>query len=82
VTSSVVRLVPRSTPETCDRRALEQVAAAAFGQRRKMLRSSLKSLHPDTSKLLDNLSIDANLRAEQLAVADFARIAAALEKET
>src|SRR6202000_2711797 len=35
---SVVRLVPRASPEPCDRRALEQVAAAAFGQRRKMLR--------------------------------------------
>ena len=44
VTSSVVRLVPRAAPEPCDRRALEQVAAAAFGQRRKMLRQSLKSL--------------------------------------
>ena len=44
VTSSVVRLVPRQAPEPCDRRALEQVAAAAFGQRRKMLRQSLKSL--------------------------------------
>ena len=44
VTSSVVRLVPRQAPEACDRRALEQVAAAAFGQRRKMLRQSLKSL--------------------------------------
>ena len=47
VTSSVVRLVPRDTPEPCDRRALEQVAAAAFGQRRKMLRQSLKSLPAD-----------------------------------
>ena len=44
VTSSVVRLVPRQAPEPCDRKALEQVAAAAFGQRRKMLRQSLKSL--------------------------------------
>ena len=44
VTSSVVRLVPREKPDACDRRALEQVAAAAFGQRRKMLRQSLKSL--------------------------------------
>ena len=47
VTSSVVRLVPRAAPEPCDRRALEQVAAAAFGQRRKMLRQSLKSLSVD-----------------------------------
>ena len=40
VTSSVVRLVPRLVPEACERRALEQVAAAAFGQRRKMLRQA------------------------------------------
>src|SRR5260370_17370064 len=51
VTSSVVRLVPRLTPEPCDRRALEQVAAAAFGQRRKMLRQSLKSLAVDPARL-------------------------------
>jgi len=43
VTSSLVRLVPRPTPEPCERRTLELVAAAAFGQRRKMLRQSLKS---------------------------------------
>ena len=51
VTSSVVRLVPRAKPEPCDRRALEQVAAAAFGQRRKMLRQSLKSLAVDPARL-------------------------------
>ena len=51
VTSSVVRLVPRAAPEPCDRRALEQVAAAAFGQRRKMLRQSLKSLAVDPARL-------------------------------
>ena len=44
VTSSVVRLVPRPEPLPCDRRLLERVAEAAFGQRRKMLRQSLKSL--------------------------------------
>lgn len=83
ITSSVVQLIPKAqrTP-ACDIRVLEKVTAAAFGQRRKMLRSSLKSLHPDMAKLLDGLGIDANLRAEQLAVADFARIAATLENET
>jgi 16S rRNA (adenine1518-N6/adenine1519-N6)-dimethyltransferase len=82
VTSSVVQLIPkRVRVPACDISVLERVTAAAFGQRRKMLRSSLKSLHPDTSNFLENLGIDANLRAEQLAVADFARIAAALENE-
>src|SRR6202007_442086 len=58
VTSSVVRLVPRPLPEACDRRALEQVAAAAFGQRRKMLRQSLKSLPADPMRLVAAASID------------------------
>ncbi len=82
ITSSVVQLVPRQERvPACDVGVLEKVTAAAFGQRRKMLRSSLKSLAPDAVRLLDDLGIDSNLRAEQLAVADFARIAAALVKE-
>src|SRR6185295_1896927 len=47
VTSSVVRLIPRQTPLPCDRRALERTTQAAFGQRRKMLRQSLRSLGSD-----------------------------------
>jgi 16S rRNA (adenine1518-N6/adenine1519-N6)-dimethyltransferase len=83
ITSSVVQLIPKKVREpACQIGMLEKVTAAAFGQRRKMLRSSLKSLVPDSAHLLANLSIDANLRAEQLAVADFARIAAALGDET
>ncbi len=52
VTSSLVRLVPRQTPLPCDRRQLERVTQAAFGQRRKMLRQSLKSLTPNPATLL------------------------------
>jgi 16S rRNA (adenine1518-N6/adenine1519-N6)-dimethyltransferase len=79
ITSSLVQLIPKKLREpACEIGMLEKVTAAAFGQRRKMLRSSLKSLTPDPRHLLANLGIDANLRAEQLAVADFARIAAAL----
>lgn len=82
ITSSVVQLIPRlERLPACDVTRLEKVTAAAFGQRRKMLRSSLKSLHPNIGKILDGLGIDDNLRAEQLAVAEFARIAAALESE-
>ena len=82
ITSSVVQLIPKLAREPpCDIAVLEKVTAAAFGQRRKMLRSSLRSLHPDTSKFLENLDIDANLRAEQLTVTDFARIAQALGNE-
>lgn len=80
ITSSLVQLVPKKTREPdCEVGMLEKVTAAAFGQRRKMLRSSLKSIAPDPGQFLANLGIDANLRAEQLAIADFARIALALE---
>ena len=83
ITSSVVQLIPRPQRlPACEVAVLEKVTAAAFGQRRKMLRSSLKSLGPDMVKVLDDLGIAANLRAEQLAVADFARIAAALGNAT
>ncbi|MGE3829748.1 MAG: 16S rRNA (adenine(1518)-N(6)/adenine(1519)-N(6))-dimethyltransferase RsmA [Parvibaculaceae bacterium] len=76
ITSAIVSIVPLATPsEPCDVRTLERVTAAAFGQRRKMLRSSLKTIIPDPVALLAELGIDANLRAENLPVADFCRIA-------
>jgi len=75
VTSSVVRLVPRPAPETCDRRALEQVAAAAFGQRRKMLRQSLKSLAVDPARLVTSAQIDLTRRAETVPVGGFVAMA-------
>jgi 16S rRNA (adenine1518-N6/adenine1519-N6)-dimethyltransferase len=75
VTSSVVRLVPRGAPETCDRRALEQVAAAAFGQRRKMLRQSLKSLGVDPAQLAAAAGVDATRRAETVPVTGFVAMA-------
>ena len=49
VTSSVVRLTPRPVPLACDAVALQRVTEAAFGQRRKMLRQSLKTLGVDAS---------------------------------
>ncbi|CCD90705.1 Dimethyladenosine transferase (S-adenosylmethionine-6-N', N'-adenosyl(rRNA) dimethyltransferase) (16S rRNA dimethylase) (High level kasugamycin resistance protein ksgA) (Kasugamycin dimethyltransferase) [Bradyrhizobium sp. ORS 375] len=75
VTSSVVRLVPRPEPEPCDRRALEQVAAAAFGQRRKMLRQSLKSLPADPARLAAAAGIDPTRRAETIPVSGFVAMA-------
>ncbi len=75
VTSSVVRLVPRPAPEPCDRRALEQVAAAAFGQRRKMLRQSLKSLSVDPARLAAAASVDPTRRAETIPVSGFVAMA-------
>jgi 16S rRNA (adenine1518-N6/adenine1519-N6)-dimethyltransferase len=75
VTSSVVRLVPRPSPEACDRGALEQVAAAAFGQRRKMLRQSLKSLAVDPARLAAAARIDLTRRAETVPVGGFVAMA-------
>lgn len=71
VTSSVVRIVPRKTPLACDRRLLERVTEAAFGQRRKMLRQSLKSLGVDPALLLETTGIDPTERAEQIPVEGF-----------
>jgi 16S rRNA (adenine1518-N6/adenine1519-N6)-dimethyltransferase len=76
ITSSIVQLVPRAKPEVeCTVTALERVTAAAFGQRRKMLRSSLKSVFDAPEAVLEKLGIDATRRAEELAVNDFARLA-------
>src|SRR5450631_4759 len=75
VTSSVVRLVPRRAPEPCDRRALEQVAAAAFGQRRKMLRQSLKSLAADPARLAAAANVELTRRAETVPVSGFVAMA-------
>jgi len=73
VTSSIVHLVPKEQPLSCEMRKLEQVTKAAFGQRRKMLRSSLKQLGGQA--MLDNAGIDGTLRAEQLTIAQFVAIA-------
>jgi 16S rRNA (adenine1518-N6/adenine1519-N6)-dimethyltransferase len=75
VTSSLVRLVPRPAPEPCDRRLLEQVAAAAFGQRRKMLRQSLKSLSVDPVRLATAAHADPTRRAETIPVSGFVAMA-------
>jgi len=79
VESAVVELVPKEMPEPpCDVTQLEKVTAAAFGQRRKMLRASLRQITPDTEKLLEGLGIDPKARAEELPIGDFCRIANAL----
>jgi 16S rRNA (adenine1518-N6/adenine1519-N6)-dimethyltransferase len=78
VTSSLVRLVPRANPLPCEQRALERVTEAAFGQRRKMLRQSLKSLGVDAAELLKAASIEPTARAEDIPVAGFTALARAL----
>ena len=75
VTSSVVRLIPRETPLACDRKLLEQVAAAAFGQRRKMLRQSLKPLGADPARLAAAAGVDATRRAETVPISGFVAMA-------
>jgi 16S rRNA (adenine1518-N6/adenine1519-N6)-dimethyltransferase len=77
VTSSLVELVPRAAPLACGRRALERVTQAAFGQRRKMLRQSLRSLG-DAQALLAAAGIEPTARAEQIAVDGFVALARAL----
>ena len=79
VDPALVELVQKRMPEpTCDTTALEKVTAAAFGQRRKMLRSALRKLAPDSEALLQGLGIDPSSRAEELGVAQFCRIANAI----
>ena len=79
VTSSVVRLVPRPAPLPCHRTSLERVTAAAFGQRRKMLRQSLRSLGTDPAPLLAAAGIDGAVRAEEIPVEGFVALANALD---
>jgi 16S rRNA (adenine1518-N6/adenine1519-N6)-dimethyltransferase len=78
VTSTVVQLVPRAAPLPVSLAALERVTAAAFGQRRKMLRQSLASLADDPARMLAEAGIDGTRRAEQLSVADFVALARAV----
>jgi len=73
ITSSVVHLVPRPSPLPVDLRMLERVTQAAFGQRRKMLRQSLKVLGGEA--LLARAEIDPTRRAETLEIAEFVRLA-------
>jgi 16S rRNA (adenine1518-N6/adenine1519-N6)-dimethyltransferase len=81
VTSSVARLTPRpASQRLADLAPLERVTAAAFGQRRKMLRGSLGSLFADPIAVLEGLDLSPTARAEELTVADFVRLAGVLTK--
>jgi 16S rRNA (adenine1518-N6/adenine1519-N6)-dimethyltransferase len=78
VTSSVVRLDPLPVPLACDAAALQRVTEAAFGQRRKMLRQSLKTLGVDAGALLAAAGIEPTARAEEIPVEGFVELARAL----
>ncbi len=80
VTSTVVRLTPRPQPLACDTQFLQRVTEAAFGQRRKMLRQSLKSLGVDALALLDAAGIKPTARAEEIAFEGFVDLARAFAR--
>ena len=78
VTSSVVRIEPREdTAPEAERQAFEAVSKAAFGQRRKMLRQSLKALVPNAIALIEQAGVSPEDRAENLSIAQFAALARA-----
>jgi 16S rRNA (adenine1518-N6/adenine1519-N6)-dimethyltransferase len=81
VTSSIVELSPRAAPDACDRPLLTAITQAAFGQRRKMLRQSLKSfaatLGVEAGDLLAAAGIAPTRRAEEIEIAGFVALARA-----
>jgi 16S rRNA (adenine1518-N6/adenine1519-N6)-dimethyltransferase len=79
VMSAIIHVEPAAMPEGVSARMLERVTEAAFGQRRKMLRQSLKGL-PGAIDALEVLGIDSQRRAETLDVAEFVSIARVLTK--
>ena len=80
VTSSVVTLVPIQVPLACGFRTLETCTAAAFGQRRKVLRTSLRAWEPNPEPLLAEVGISPTARAEELTPGDFVSLATAFER--
>jgi 16S rRNA (adenine1518-N6/adenine1519-N6)-dimethyltransferase len=76
VTSSLVKIIPKKQKIKKEQiKKLSQVVAAAFNQRRKKIRSSLKSIAPNIEEIFTKLNIDQNLRAEQLTIEQFLAIA-------
>ena len=81
VTSAIVSLIPREHPlAEADLSTLEKVTAAAFGQRRKMLRASLKQITNEAETILIACNIDPTRRAETLTIEDFCTLARALKE--
>ncbi|HEY4164732.1 MAG TPA: 16S rRNA (adenine(1518)-N(6)/adenine(1519)-N(6))-dimethyltransferase RsmA [Dongiaceae bacterium] len=78
VTSSVVQLIPREKPAfPADQQDLEQITEAGFGQRRKMLRQSLKQLPVETNNLIARADVPETARAEELSLEQFCALARA-----
>ena len=81
VMSAVVHIVPKEMPAGVEPAVLEKLTEAAFGQRRKMLRSSLKNL-PGALQALEKIGIDASRRAETVSVTEFLEVARELSART
>jgi 16S rRNA (adenine1518-N6/adenine1519-N6)-dimethyltransferase len=80
ITSSVVHLIPRANPLPCRIGALEAVTRAAFGQRRKMLRQSLKSIAPDPALIIRAAGLEETIRAENIPVDGYVALANAYDE--
>lgn len=80
IMSSVVQLTPREQPLPCRLKALEAVTRAAFGQRRKMLRQSLKSIAPQPAAIIAEAGLLETSRAEEVPVAGFVALANAWDR--
>jgi 16S rRNA (adenine1518-N6/adenine1519-N6)-dimethyltransferase len=80
ITSSIVHLTPKPEPLPCRIGALEAVTRAAFGQRRKMLRQSLKSITPDPSTIITAAGLEETTRAENVPVEGYVALANALDR--
>src|SRR5690606_10621053 len=78
VMSAVVHIVPAEAPTGVRAATLERLTAAAFGQRRKMLRQSLKGV-PGALEALQRIGLDSERRAETLTVADYTALAREIE---
>jgi len=75
VTSAIIEIIPRQKPLfDANFKKLERVTAAAFSQRRKMIKSSLKSVFKNPEEILEKCNINSNLRAENLSVEDFCKL--------
>jgi 16S rRNA (adenine1518-N6/adenine1519-N6)-dimethyltransferase len=83
VTSSIIQFIPRTQPkDDCTLARLETVTAAAFGQRRKMLRQSLKGIFAEPETVLHSLGLDPEARAETVPVSGFVKLAKALSSSS
>ncbi len=81
VMSAIVHVTPDHMPQGVSARTLERLTEAAFGQRRKMLRQSLKGV-PGAVEALTGLGIDDTRRAETIAVGEFVALARALARDS